>query len=126
MITILIVEDEPYIAQMYQSKFEEHGYHVFLVFDGASGVQLAKTKKIDIILLDLVLPGESGYEILQQLKKGRKTKHIPVVIASNLGQEDEIKRGFALGVLDYIVKTRMTPAQLVERVDTFVGKVRVK
>lgn len=126
MTTILIVEDEPYIAQMYQSRFEKNGYRVLLAFDGISGVQFAKSKRVDVILLDLVLPGKSGYEILQQLKKGRKTRSIPIIIASNLSQEDEIQRGLALGALDYIVKTSFTPAQLVQRVDIFLEKVRLK
>lgn len=122
MSKVLIIEDEQYIANMYKLKFEQNKYEVLLAPDGNSGIEIAKKEKPDIILLDLVLTGEHGHDILQKMKIDPEIKMIPVVITSNLGQDHEIKQGMDLGASDYIVKTSVTPQELVVRIDKFLHK----
>ena len=117
MPKILIIEDEPLISLMYTTKFKQKKYTVFTAMDGKSGLSFAMEKQPDMILLDLVLPGMSGYDILKELKKSEATRDIPVIITSNLGQDEEIAEGKKLGAVDYVVKSLITPAALVEKVD---------
>lgn len=122
MSKILIVEDEEYISSMYKLKFEQSKYEVFIAPDGRTGLDLAHQKHPDIILLDLVLPGENGYSILQKMRKDPELKKTPVVITSNLGQDHEVQQGLDMGATDYIVKTSVTPQELVVRIDKLLHK----
>lgn len=121
--TILIIEDEDYIAQMYKIKFEKSGYKVILAPDGEKGLAAARQEKIDLILLDLLLPKIDGFAVLKKLKSNKETKDIKVYILSILGQIDEISRGFKMGAQGYFIKSSLTPAQLLEQVENiFNGK----
>lgn len=123
MKKILLVEDEEYIADMYKMKFEKHGYETIVAADGEEGLKLAESRKPDLILLDLVLPRLSGFEVLKKLKENKKTKDIKVYIISNLGQNGEINHGFKDGADGYLIKSSLTPSQLVENVGKiFEGK----
>lgn len=113
---ILIVEDEQFLADMYQLKFEQAGLKVLQADDGRAGLLLSLKEKPDLILLDIVLPQMNGFEMLTELKKDEQTKNIPVLIFSNLGQKDEIARGISLGADAYVVKANYTPAQLIKHV----------
>ena len=123
---ILIVEDEPYLSEMYKLKFEHEGYQVFIAEDGEIGLVLAKSKQPDLILLDLVMPKLDGYQTLKKLKKGANTKNIPVYILSNLGQRDEIKRGLDDGADGYLIKANVTPSQLADRVNKLINGKKKK
>ena len=113
---ILIIEDEVYLLEMYKMKFELEGYKVLIARDGQKGIESAVSGKPDIILLDLVMPIKDGYQVLEELKEKDETKKIPVLILSNLGQADEIKKGINDGADKYLIKANMTPNQLVKEV----------
>lgn len=113
---ILIIEDERFLLEMYDMRLTAAGFEVITALEGKEGLHLAVEKKPDLIILDIVLPGVSGYEILRMLKKDPDTKDITVLVFSNLGQEEEIQKGLDLGASDYVVKTDVTPSQLVEKV----------
>ena len=113
---ILIIEDEVYLLEMYKMKFELEGYKVLIARDGQEGIESAVFGKPDIILLDLVMPIKDGYQVLEELKEKDETKKIPVLILSNLGQADEIKKGINNGADKYLIKANMTPNQLVREV----------
>ena len=113
---ILIIEDDPYLSEMYQMKFKLEGYSVLVARDGQEGLDSAFATKSDIILLDLVMPIKDGYHVLKELKENNKTKDIPVLVLSNLGQVDEIKRAMNDGADKYLIKANMTPEQLVKEV----------
>ncbi|HLD81845.1 MAG TPA: response regulator transcription factor [Patescibacteria group bacterium] len=117
---ILIIEDEEYIASMYELKFKQSDYDVIVSGNGLDGFDKAQQMSPDVILLDLILPEMTGYEILKKLKKDPKTEEIPVIITSNLAQNHEVQHGLDLGAVDYIVKTSITPSELVSRVDSVV------
>ena len=113
---ILIIEDEAYLLEMYKMKFELEGYKVLIARDGQEGIESAVFGKPDIILLDLVMPIKDGYQVLEELKEKDETKKIPILILSNLGQADEIKKGINNGADKYLIKANMTPNQLVREV----------
>lgn len=113
---ILLIEDDPDQIFLYQSKFELEGFDFFSVRTGAEGLEMARTKKPDLILLDLVLIAESGVDVLVDLKKDPATESIPVVILTNSVKEGLIEKTKKLGAVDYIIKANMMPSEVVNRV----------
>jgi len=121
---ILLVEDDAFISQMYAIKFKQTKHNLLTAMDGEEGLSMAKEEKPDAILLDLVLPKVDGFGVLEALKKDESTKHIPVILLTNLGQEANVQRGMSMGAADYIVKAHYTPQQVVERVEKILGELK--
>jgi len=121
---ILLIEDDTDQIFLYQSKFEIEGFEFFSVRTGAEGLEMAKNKKPDLILLDLVLIAiaESVIDVLADLKKDPSTESIPVIILTNLVKEDIIEKTKKLGAADFIVKTNMMPSEVVKRVRKILTK----
>ena len=117
---ILIVEDEKFLLEMYQSCFEKAGYLVLAASNGKKGIILAQQEKPDLIILDILMPEVDGYEVMSKLKRDEQTKEIPILILSNLSQTDKINRGLKLGANDYIVKTDLTPTELLARIEKII------
>lgn len=119
---ILIIDDDPFILDMYILKFKERGYDVDTARDGKSGLEKIESTKPDLVLLDIVMPMIDGFEILAELKK-KKLEHRPkIVLLTNLGQKEDVERGIALGADDYIIKAHFTPTEVVEKVKSLLGK----
>jgi CheY-like chemotaxis protein len=116
---ILIIEDEEYLSDLYKMRFEQSGHEVFAVNNGQEGLAIAKNEQPDIILLDIMLPNMDGYEILKRLKKDPATRQISVFFLSNMVQDGEIKRGMQAGADDYLIKSNLTPSQLLEKLEKF-------
>lgn len=123
---ILIIEDDRYISKMYQLKLNIEGYEVEVAENGKIGYETSQKFLPEIILLDILMPEMDGFETLKALKGNASTKNIPVLIMSNLGQEDHIQKGKELGAIGYIVKTQYTPAKVVETIKEVLGKSTVK
>ena len=125
---ILIIEDDMYINKMYQLKLNLEGYEVEIAENGKVGVEKTKSFKPDIVLLDILMPEMDGFEVLKVLKADSEMKKIPVLIMSNLGQEDHIQKGKEMGAVGYIVKTQYTPAKVVETIKEVLerGKTKAK
>lgn len=121
MTRIAIIEDDPVISQMYRMKFEADGFEVQLADNGERGVALVETFKPDLILLDLQMPKMDGTEALTEIRKHPWGKDIPVIILTNLGEEEAPKALRALGIHSYIVKADLTPKQVVGRVKETLG-----
>ena len=113
---ILIVEDEPFLLDMYKMKFKQGGFEVISATDGEEGIRISRRENPNIILLDIMMPKIDGFEVLENLKKSSLTKSIPVLIFSNFSQKEQKEKGIALGAADYFVKTNYTPAQVLEKV----------
>ena len=113
---IAIIEDDMAISQMYRLKFEVEGYEVETADNGILGLELAKTMKPDIILLDMMMPEMNGDEMLTKMRATDWGKDIKVIILTNRGEEEAPKSIKSLGVLSYIVKADATPRQVAERV----------
>jgi len=117
---VLLVEDDKTLTEMYSLKFEKEGFNLSKADNGLSGLELAKKELPDIILLDIMMPKMDGYAVLTELKKDSKTKNIPVLMLSNLGQKSDVEKGKKLGAKDYVVKASMTPAQVVDKVKEYL------
>lgn len=116
MTKIAIIEDDPVISQMYRMKFESDGFDVQLANNGAKGVALVEDFHPDIILLDIQMPEMDGATALAHIRKKNDSKDIPVIILTNLGEEEAPKELRSLGIHSYIVKAELTPRQVVGRV----------
>ena len=121
MTKIAIIEDDPVISQMYRMKFESSGFQVEVADNGMRGVALAKAFNPDIILLDLGMPEMSGDEALVEIRKLPEHKTTPVIILTNLGEEEAPKGLRDLGIHSYIVKANLTPRQVTSRVKEALG-----
>lgn len=116
MTKIAIIEDDPVIAQMYLMKFEADNFEVQAADNGKDGIQLVRQFSPDIILLDIQMPEMDGPEALAEIRSQDWGRDVPVIILTNLGEEEAPKNLRALGIHSYIVKADLTPRQVVERV----------
>lgn len=116
MTKIAIIEDDPVISQMYRMKFESEGFDVQLAENGITGIEMVKNFSPDLILLDMQMPLMNGTEALSHIRKESWGKNIPVMVLTNLGEEEAPKNLRPLGIHSYIVKADLTPRQVVERV----------
>ena len=116
MTRIAIIEDDPVISQMYRMKFEADGFEVRLADNGQRGVSVVEEFTPDIILLDMQMPGMSGAEALGEIRGKSWGKDIPVIILTNLGEEEAPKSLRSMNIHSYIVKADLTPRQVVGRV----------
>jgi len=123
MIKIAIIEDDPTISQMYRMKFEADGFEVRLAANGHIGVKLVEEFRPDVILLDLQMPELNGVEALQQIRAHNWGKTIPVIILTNLGEEEAPNELRDLGVSNYIVKANLTPRQVVDQVKAAIKSI---
>ena len=115
-VKIAIIEDDIVISQMYRMKFEAEGFEVQTADNGRRGVELASNMRPDIILLDIRMPEMNGDEALKKIRSSDWGKHVPVLVLTNLGEEEAPSTLKALGIHSYIVKADFTPRQVVERV----------
>ncbi len=123
MSRIAIIEDDPTILQMYRMKFENEGFEVDLAEDGLSGIDLVKSFQPDLLLLDIQMPGIDGTETLRRIRKTPAGKTLPVIILTNVGQEEAPDELDTLEIHSYIVKADLTPKQVVERVKSALTKL---
>lgn len=114
--TILIVEDDPVLLKMYSEKFKFEGFKVLTAPNGEDGLRLSLSGKIDMILLDLMLPRLSGAELLAKLRSNPNGKNIKVIVLTNLAEQEEKSKVMALGAMDYLIKAMQTPEEVVNKV----------
>jgi len=120
---ILLVEDDSFISGMYFTKLTSLGFSVDVVEDGETAWKKLQQESLpDLILLDIVLPKMDGFEVLENLRKQDRTKDIPVVLLTNLGQKPDVERGMKLGANDYIIKAHYTPTEVVEKITNLLDK----
>ena len=114
--SVLIIEDDKFFRDLLTNKLKEAGFNPLPAQDGGEAFNLLKAVKPDLIVLDLVLPGLSGMEILETLRKEEKTAEVPVIVLSNLSEPEEMEKAKALGVTDFLVKVNFTPEEIIERI----------
>ncbi len=119
--TILIVEDDTFMGSLLERKFQQKNYQIFRAGSVNEAREALKGNAINLILLDIILPGTDGITFLKEIKADPNFQKIPVIITSNLGQKDEIERGIQAGAQDYVVKAHATPGEIVEKVQGVVG-----
>lgn len=120
---ILLVEDETFIADLYARQLIKAGFEVKTAKDGTSGLKMLEDEAFDLLLLDIMLPGMNGLELLKQWRSKHAKSTMPVLLLTNLGQDEVIKEGFALGAQGYLIKAGYTPEQVVNEVkNALAGK----
>jgi len=112
-LKILCIEDEHFISELYSRALEKAGYEVKVVLDGEEGLAAALTDEFDIILLDLMVPGITGFELLDRLKESGKKLKARIIITTNLQQADEDRAKLEDQADGYIIKAEITPHELV-------------
>lgn len=116
MKKVLVVEDDTFLLKAYKAKLTKAGFELQVATNGEEALNVLKTFLPDVILLDLVMPKLDGFETLERIKKDEKLKSIPVIVASNLGQKEDIDRGMKLGANDYIVKSNVELDELIKKI----------
>lgn len=114
--TILIIEDDKFLRELISQKLNKENYKVVEAVDGEEGIKKVKEEKPDLILLDLILPGIDGFEVLSKVKEDPSLNQIPVIVLSNLGQRDDVEKGLKLGAVDYLIKAHFTPGEIIEKI----------
>ena len=113
---ILIVEDDKFVRELIVQKLTEEKFEVSSAKDGEEGVAKVESEKPDLVLLDLILPGIDGFEVISRIRKNPDIESMPIVILSNLGEKNDVDRGIKLGANDYMIKAHFTPKEIVEKV----------
>lgn len=123
-ITILLVEDDKILQELYYDRFQSSGFTVIQAFDGMQAIEaLEEHPEIRLILLDIMLPRISGYDVLAQIKRDPAKRHIPVIIVSALADIDDQARGMQLGAVEYITKGEMLPGTVIEKIKEYALSV---
>lgn len=118
---VLLVDDDQALQTVFSTALKTDGFQVVNAYDGKSALDVAKTEKPDLILLDQVLPDIQGNEVLKTLKAEAETANIPVAMLSNFGQNDLIQEAISAGALDYILKYQVEPQDLVKKIQSLVS-----
>lgn len=117
---LLLIEDDVTLVKMYERKFKSDGYQVSIAYDGLEGLEKAIKEKPDLVILDLMLPKLDGVTLFQKLRSKPETFKTPVLILTNFGQEDAVFECFKLGSVDYLMKSDVTPQQVVAKVENLL------
>jgi DNA-binding response OmpR family regulator len=120
MKKILVIEDDKFLRELISQKILKEGYDIAEAVDGEKGIEAVKKEMPDLVLLDLILPGIDGFEVLARIKADPSVAQIPVIILSNLGQKDDIEKGIKMGATDYMIKAHFTPTEIIAKVRTIL------
>jgi len=121
MSKICIVEDDTFLQGLLSTKLSTSGYEVMTVSDGNEAVKKIEEGKPSLVLLDLMLPGTSGFDILEDIRKNGDLKNLPVIVFSNLSEDVDISRAKELGATEFMIKSNFTLDELLEKVKSNVG-----
>jgi DNA-binding response OmpR family regulator len=120
--TILFIEDEVALQQTLGELLKEEGFNLLQAYDGEEGLKMTKENKVDLILLDIILPKKRGLDILEEIKKDSKTTNVPVIVFTNLEDTKDISRAMELGIAAYIVKANYTLDDTVKKIKETLSK----
>lgn len=115
--SIIVVEDESFLSKVLAERLEDEGFgHIDVAGNGEEALAMIKNHHPNIVLLDMILPKMNGFEVLEILQADPKLKKIPVLVLSNLGQDQDIEQAKKLGARDYIVKSNFSLQKVVEKI----------
>lgn len=117
--TVLIIEDDYYVRELYERVLSNAEFKVISAADGQEGFQLAIQNQPQLVLLDVMLPGKNGLAVLKDLKSDSQTQNIDVIMMTNLGQDSIIKDALDSGAAEYLLKPEVDPYELAERIEEF-------
>lgn len=112
---IIVIEDDKFLRELIVKKLVKESFTVVEATDGEEGVNKIATEKPDLVLLDLILPTIDGFEVLKRVKENPYLKDIPIIVLSNLGQNEDVEKCMQLGATDYLIKAHFTPAEIIEK-----------
>lgn len=118
---ILLIEDDKFLRELMGQKIINLNYDLVTAVDGEEGLKKIKKEKPDVVLLDLMLPGMNGFEVLEKAKADPDIAKIPVIILSNLGQAEDIEKGLKLGAKDFLIKAHFTPQEIINKLKVILG-----
>jgi len=118
-IKVLLAEDEEFISRAYKDGFERAGFEVITAFDGEEAVIKTRENKPDVMLLDLVMPVKTGFEVLRELRADKNFADMPILVLSNLSQESDIEESKKLGATDFLVKSNMTLQEVIAKIKQY-------
>jgi len=118
--TILVIEDDKFLRELMVRKIVSEEFSSLEAETGEEGLEKMKKEKPDLVLLDIVLPGIDGIEVLRKAKEDPSMKSIPIMILSNLAGPEEIERGLKMGAVDYLIKAHLTPREIVAKAKDFL------
>ena len=119
---IVLVEDDSLMSRILAAHLIKEGFNIISVTEGAQAFERIQAEQPSIVLLDIVLPGIGGFDILAKLKQDESTKSIPVLILSNLGSKEEIERGIDLGAEDYLVKANSMVEEITGKIQKILNR----
>ena len=119
---VLIVEDDNFVAEVYSTKLLEMGHEVVVAQNGEEGLAKVGEARPDLILLDIIMPVMGWIEMLEELKKKEEWKNIPVILLTNVGEKESVQKVRDLGVQNYLIKSHFTPAEVIEKIESVLGK----
>ncbi|MCX6759190.1 MAG: response regulator [Candidatus Nealsonbacteria bacterium] len=122
MKTILFIEDESVLQKTFREIIVQEGYQMISALDGETGLRVAKEKKPDLILLDLILPKIHGFDVLKKLKEENETRDIPVIVLTNLEGLEDVEKTLKLGATTYLVKTNYSLEEILEKIKKALGE----
>ncbi|OHA64077.1 MAG: hypothetical protein A2842_02085 [Candidatus Wildermuthbacteria bacterium RIFCSPHIGHO2_01_FULL_48_25] len=120
---VLLIEDDPLLIDIYSTKLKESGFEVEVAENGEKGLSMLEQSVPNVVLLDIVLPKQNGWEVLQSIRSNEQLKGLKVVLLSNLGQKEEIEKGLSLGADRYLIKAHFTPTQVVEELQKLLQTI---
>ncbi len=113
---ILVVDDDPFLLDIYVMKFKEQGFKVETATDGVAALEKIGTAKPDIVLLDVVMPVMDGFDVMKKIKENKIPRLYKIIFLTNFGQKEDVERGMELGADGYIIKAHFTPSEVAEKV----------
>lgn len=119
---VLIIEDDQFLSSLIKGRLEKDGFSVLQAFDGEEALQLLKKEKPALIILDLIMPKVSGFEVLEVVSLDPQLNQTPVIVLSNLAQDSDIEKAKRLGAVEYFVKIRVSIEDLIKKVESLVKK----
>lgn len=117
---VLIVEDDPFYSSIYKTKVEKERIQAVLVHDGAAAMKEAREKKPALVVLDLIMPGKDGFQVLEELKADPNLKDVIVLVLSNLSQDEDIKRVMDMGATEYLIKSNIPLGDLIQKIKGYL------
>ncbi|MCX6765719.1 MAG: response regulator [Candidatus Moranbacteria bacterium] len=115
--TILLVEDDAFVTDIYHTKLEQEGFAIMVAENGMEAIKRLEEQLPDLILLDIIMPYMDGIEVLKKIKEKKEWKNIPVILLTNLSEKEKVEEGLGIGASDYLIKSHFTPSEV-------VGKIR--
>lgn len=117
MKKVLIAEDDQFLASAYRVKLTKAGFDIKIAGDGEEALEMLKSFTPDIIVLDIVMPKKDGFTTLKEIREQPQWANIPILIASSLGQQEDIKKGLSLGATGYVVKSDIALGDIVKKIN---------